>query len=53
MNAAKAIEFVDRAYIYDNSIEDQLPRLLYRTVEGKVFKQYSENIPEWAKQLIP
>ena len=53
VNAAKAIEFVDRAYIYDNSIEDQLPRLLYRTVEGKVFKQYSENIPEWAKQLIP
>lgn len=53
VNAAKAIEFVDRAYIYDNSIEDQFPRLLYRTVEGKVFKQYSENIPEWAKQLIP
>ncbi len=52
VNAAKAIEFVNRAYIYDNSIENQLPRLLYRTIDGKVFKQYSDNIPEWAKQLV-
>lgn len=52
LNALKAISFVDRAYIYDNSVEDQLPRLLYRTTEGKVFKQYTEDIPEWAKQLV-
>ncbi|MCQ2256455.1 MAG: zeta toxin family protein [Bacteroidaceae bacterium] len=52
LNALKAISFVDRAYIYDNSIEDHLPRLLYRTTEGKVFKQYTEDIPEWAKQLV-
>lgn len=52
INASDAISISDRAYIYDNSIEDQLPRLLYRTVEGKVFKQYTGEIPEWAKQLI-
>lgn len=52
LNALKAISFVDRAYIYDNSIEDHLPRLLFRTTEGKVFKQYPEDIPEWAKQLV-
>lgn len=52
LNALKAISFVDRAYIYDNSIEDHLPRLLFRTTEGKVFKQYTEDIPEWAKQLV-
>lgn len=52
INASDAISFVDRAYIYDNSIEDHLPRLLYRTTEGKVFKQYTEDIPEWAKQLV-
>lgn len=52
INSNEAISFVDRAYIYDNSIEDHLPRLLYRTVEGKVFKQYTEDIPEWARELV-
>lgn len=51
-NAAQAISIVDRAYIYDNSIEDALPQLLYRTVDGKVFKQYTGNIPEWARTLV-
>ena len=51
-NACEAIEFVDRAYIYDNSIEDQLPQLLFRMSEGKVFKQYTDNIPEWAQPLM-
>lgn len=51
-NAAEAINIVDRAYIYDNSIEDELPQLLYRTSEGQVIKQYTENIPDWAKALL-
>ena len=52
INATKAINFVDRAYIYDNSVEDQLPQLLFRMTEGKVFKQYTDNIPEWAQPLM-
>ena len=52
LNAAKAISFVDRAYIYDNSIDNQLPRLLYRTTEGQLFNQYTQDIPEWAKMLL-
>lgn len=52
LNACKAVSFVDRAYIYDNSVENQLPKLLFRTKEGTIFKQYSEDIPAWAKQLI-
>ena len=50
-NTAKAIAIVDRAYIYDNSIDGQLPRLLYRTVEGVVFKKYTDDIPEWAQTI--
>lgn len=50
-NAAKAITIVDRAYIYDNSIDGQLPRLLYRTVDGVVFKKYTDDIPEWAQTI--
>ena len=52
LNAAKAIAFVDRAYIYDNSINNELPRLLFRTSEGKLIKQYTDNIPDWSKALI-
>lgn len=52
VNAAKAISIVDRAYVYDNSIDNHLPRLLYRTTDGQLFKQYTDDIPEWAKTLI-
>ena len=51
-NACEAVEFVDRAYIYDNSVEDQLPQLLFRMTEGKVFKQYTDSISEWAQPLM-
>lgn len=45
-------EFVDRAYVYDNSRNNELPQLLYRTVEGKIHKTYVENIALWATSLI-
>lgn len=51
-NARLAIRFVDRAYIYDNSIENQLPTLLFRTMEGQIAKLYVSQIPEWANSLI-
>lgn len=51
-NNKEAIPFVDRAYINDNSIENALPQLLYRTVDGQVFKQYIEVVPEWAEMLV-
>lgn len=52
INAEEAISFVDRAYVYDNSIDNQLPRLLYRTIDGQLFKQYVEDVPEWASMLL-
>ena len=52
VNATKAISFVDRAYIYDNSVDNELPRLLYRTTDGKLVKQYTDDIPDWAKMLL-
>lgn len=52
LNAEEAITFVDRAYVYDNSIDDQLPRLLYRTIDGEVYKRYTEEIPNWALTII-
>ena len=52
LNAEEAITFVDRAYVYDNSIDDQLPRLLYRTIDGELFERYTEEIPNWAQTII-
>jgi len=51
-NACLAVRFVDRAYIYDNSVENQMPKLLFRTANGEIIKRYTDCIPEWAKQLI-
>ncbi|MCQ2101135.1 MAG: hypothetical protein MJZ10_12600 [Fibrobacter sp.] len=51
-NATLILPLVDRAYIYDNSIENETPRLICRMVDGTLFKQYSDTIPEWAKDLL-
>lgn len=52
LNVGKALSLVDRLYVYDNSIENQMPRLLFRTVNGNLFKQYVDEIPEWAQFLL-
>ena len=49
------VKRITRRYLnggHDNSVEDQMPKLLYRTVDGQLFKKYVEDIPEWAKVLI-
>lgn len=51
--AKEAIKFVDRAYIYDNSKEDHLPELIYRTASGSLAKQYIKDMPHWAGVLKP
>ena len=43
---------VDRTYLYDNSIENAEARLLLRFTYGKIAKRYTEELPEWAKQII-
>jgi len=52
LNAAKAIAVVDRAYVYDNSVDNRLPSLLYRTTNGQLFKEYTDNIPQWAQIIL-
>lgn len=51
-NCAAASKLVDRTYVYDNSIEDADAKLLFRMVDGKLFKTYVEDIPEWAKTIL-
>lgn len=47
-NSSIVSEFVDRACIYDNSIEDVDAQLLFRLKEGRLVKQYVDVIPRWA-----
>jgi predicted ABC-type ATPase len=46
-NCSACISFADRAYIYDNSLEDIDASLLFRTKEGKILKKYTE-VNQWA-----
>ena len=52
-NSSIVSKFVDRAYIYDNSIDNTEARLLFRLSDGHLIKQYIENIPLWARFLLP
>jgi hypothetical protein len=35
---------VDRAYFYDNSVDDTSPRLIFRVKDGEVVKEYGEHV---------
>jgi predicted ABC-type ATPase len=50
-NCETCASFVDRAYIYDNSVDNEMPRLLFRAKNGKIEKTYGRNIPEWAASI--
>ena len=47
-----ASQLADRTYIYDNSVDGREAQLLFRFVEGKLFKQYVEEVPEWASKIV-
>ena len=51
LNCARACSLVDRAYIYDNSIDLHEPVLLFRTVDGAVSKIYREE-NRWASGIL-
>lgn len=52
VNCRIASRFVDRTYVYDNSVENAEAQLLFRMVDGKLFKMYVDNVPEWAKAIL-
>lgn len=51
-NASVLTRLVDRAYFYDNSIDNEDAKLLFRLSDGKLAKQYTEEIPEWASIIL-
>ncbi len=52
-NCAALAPYVDRLYVYDNSVENTDARILFRLSEGKVAKRYTDDFPDWAKPILP
>ena len=44
---------VDRLYVYDNSVENEDARLLFRLTNGALAKMYVTDVPEWARHVLP
>ncbi|MEI6284899.1 MAG: zeta toxin family protein [Bacillota bacterium] len=50
-NCSAAVSMVDRLYIYDNSIENSDPTLLFRASSGTLTKRYG-SINTWAQTIF-
>ena len=51
VNAIRVARFVDRAYFYDNSIDNQNALLIFRTSDGLLTKQYVAELPDWTEKI--
>ena len=52
-NCKTVAPIVDRLYVYDNSIDDEDARLLFRLANGEMKKMYVAEVPDWAQILLP
>lgn len=52
-NCVALAPYVDRLYVYDNSIEDSEARILFRLCDGKLAKRYVNDLPYWAISILP
>jgi predicted ABC-type ATPase len=49
-NCAAVASLVDRVYVYDNSVEHEEPKLLFRASTGRIIKVYHA-IHDWASPI--
>lgn len=52
LNAKQVTGFVDRAYYYDNSVDNKNAQILFRTTDGKFAKKYLESFPQWTETIL-
>lgn len=52
-NCIALAPYVDRLYVYDNSIENTEAQILFRLSNGEIIKSYTDNVPDWAKIILP
>ena len=51
VNCATLASIVDRLYVYDNSIDNAFPQLLFRASNGQLIKQYAD-LHDWAEIIF-
>lgn len=52
INCKVATSIADRVYVYDNSVDGQEARILFRFSDGAIIKRYTDAIPQWAQVLL-
>jgi predicted ABC-type ATPase len=50
-NCEVLASIVDRLYVYDNSVDNTFPQLLFRVADGKLTKQYAP-VHDWAGTIF-
>lgn len=51
INCKVATSIADRVYLYDNSVDGQEARILFRFADGEIIKRYTDDIPLWAQGI--
>jgi predicted ABC-type ATPase len=49
---AAVVGMVDRAYLYDNSVDEAAPALLFRVEDGALKKLYRDPVNGWARPIL-
>lgn len=52
VNCMKASKYADRTYVYDNTEENCEAKILFRMTDGKIAKQYMEELPQWTAPIL-
>lgn len=53
LNCETIANKVDRLYLYDNSKDGRRALPLFRLSNGVLGKIYVNNVPEWARHILP
>ena len=51
-NGSGKTSVTNRLYVYDNSVDGEEAKLLFRLTDGFVTKMYTDEIPAWAKIIV-
>ena len=52
VNCMRASKYADRTYVYDNTEENCEAKILFRMTNGKIAKQYREELPQWTAPIL-
>lgn len=53
LNCEMIAPIVDRLNVYDNSVDGMDAKPLFRLTNGVLGKMYIEDVPEWARNILP